>query len=91
MLFQIPKESLAEIHQLKIEACRMKAIIEKSKEGTNYALSNFNIKADKGFDLVIINLMLVKRLEFKVKLTNTLANHYLNMFIGNRDFTRLQS
>lgn len=69
----------------------MKAIIWKSKNEIKYALQNFYIKADQGSNLVIINPKLVKKLELKIKLINTLTPHCFGMSVARKDSTELKS
>ena len=69
----------------------MKTTIWKSEERTRFAFPDSYIKADQGSDLVIINPKLLKRLELKVRPTNTFANHRLDMSVGNGDSTELKS
>ena len=83
----MPKQELTEIFGSKKKAFCMKATISKSIKRIKYALSDFHVKANKGFYPVIINSKLVERLEFKIKLISTLANHIFSMSVVNGAFT----
>ena len=69
----------------------MKITIWKSEERSKYVLLDFYVKANQGFNLIIINLILVKRLVLKVRFINTLANYCLDIFVANRDSIELKS
>lgn len=69
----------------------MKATIWKSEKRVQYALLNFYIKTDQKFDLIIINLKLIKRLGLKIRPINIFINYYLGMFVANRDSIELKS
>ena len=68
----------------------MKTTIRKFEKGIKHALPDSYVKADQGYDLVIINLKLVKRLRLKVRPTSILANHRLGMSVANGDSTVLK-
>lgn len=79
------KKELVETFWSKKEAFCMKKTICKSEKGPKYALLNFYIKTDQRFNLVIINLKLVKKLGLKVRPINIFANYSFSIFIRNGD------
>lgn len=68
----------------------MKVIIQKSKKDNKYVLQDFYIKINQSLNLVIINFILIKKLELKVRSTSILTNHYFFRPIINKDFKELK-
>lgn len=91
VLIQMPELKLAKIFQLKRKTFCIKAIIQKFEEKIKYILSNSYIKINQESDLVIINLKLIKKLQIKIRSTNTFANYCFTMSIINGNSIKLKS
>ena len=90
-LFQTSKQELTKIFWLKKKTFCIKTTIWKTKKRTRYALLDSYVKADQGFNLVIINPKLVKRLRLKIKPINSFVNHCLDNSIANGNSIELKS